>query len=240
MDLNKDLIYVGDLHSEFKTFTHLIKRYKITNSTLIQVGDFGLGFTTEEKDRLSMVELNILLKKINSNLLVIRGNHDNPKFFDRTFDLSNIRFLPDYTRIELNGLNHLFVGGATSVDRVGRLRGMSNGKRINHWPDEIFVLDEGKLKEFNDIDVLVTHSAPTYAYPFHTDSYDKNMMDRFSEDKNLRLDIIKERNDIDLMFQILRENGCKIQNHYYGHFHQSYRTEVDGCIHQLLNINEFK
>lgn len=240
MVLSDNIIYIGDIHGEFKTLIHLLKRYKIQDATLIQVGDFGVGFYKESRDKLDLVMLNSFLKKINCDLLAIRGNHDDPKFFDGSYDLSRLKLLPDYTVIRIGELNHLFVGGAVSVDRQFRLeRDVIKGKK-SYWEDEAFILDKDKLNGLNNIDVVVTHSAPSFAFPYLTEFFDSNMQERFSEDQYLKLDITKERNDLTILFEILRENGCNVKNHLYGHFHKSYHMEKDGCTHQLLDINEFK
>lgn len=240
MVLSNNIIYIGDIHGEFKTLIHLLKRYKIEDSTLIQVGDFGLGFFKETKDRMDLVELNMFLKKINCDLLAIRGNHDDPKFFDGSFDLSRIKLLPDYTVLMIGDLKHLFVGGAVSVDRSFRIKRDSIKGKKSYWENETFILDESKLIGLSDIDVLITHSAPSFAYPYLTEVFDSNMQERFNEDEYLKLDITKERNDLSNLFNILRSNGSNVKYHLYGHFHQSYRMEKDGCVHHLLNINEFK
>lgn len=240
MVLSDNVIYIGDIHGEFKTLIHLLKRYKIQDATLIQVGDFGVGFYKESRDKLDLVMLNSFLKKINCDLLAIRGNHDDPKFFDGSYDLSRLKLLPDYSVLTIGGLKHLFVGGAISVDRQFRIERDSKKNKKSYWVDEVFVLDEEKLIGLNDIDVVITHTAPDFCFPFMTEVFDANMNERFAEDPDLKLDIAMERNNCRRLFEILKNNGCKIKDHLYGHYHKSYRMDLDGCTHILLGINEFK
>ena len=94
-----------------------------------------------------------------TKVIYIRGNHDDPKFFDGTYNWSNIKLLPDYTVTVIEGKRILFIGGATSIDRLQRIPERS------WWEGEIFNLDVDKLSLYEAIDIVVTHTAPKFAYP---------------------------------------------------------------------------
>ena len=95
------------------------------------------------------------LARKNSEIRVIRGNHDDPSYFPSSD--GNIHFLEDYTYQTINGMKFLFVGGATSIDRIARNSGH------DWWPDESVVYDPKKCKE--ECDVLIVHTAATSWFP---------------------------------------------------------------------------
>ncbi len=97
------IIFIGDVHGEFKELTVKLARSNVRESHFIQVGDFGLGFKKKEAESDELEALNSFLIKENNHLYVIRGNHDNPKYFKASSGFSNITFLADYSLIELEG-----------------------------------------------------------------------------------------------------------------------------------------
>jgi hypothetical protein len=243
---DKLIITVGDTHGRFKRFSQLISSVNLSDCVIIQVGDFGLGFQPLKKDLLEMEELNSFLTTLNIFLYVIRGNHDDPKFYtgDKYF-FSNIILLKDYSTITYGteGKKILAVGGAVSVDRqanpyernalgepwVGRFEG------IDYWKDEVFALDEEKLKTFKDIDIVITHSAPDFCFP-----YGVGVSNWIKSDQTLYKDLIKERSDLTKMYNILSENN-NIRQWCYGHFHNQKIEEhgVNNTRFKLLDIEEF-
>ena len=178
-------------------------------------------------------------------MVAIRGNHDDPDFFKGNHIYSNLQLVEDYTMMEIYDKKYLFVGGAISIDRKMRLHDMQNAaaygsKKESYWFDEVFVLDEEKLKNINGIDVVVTHTAPTYCYPDNKLTFGY-MVNEFAQyDDQLIPDLKVERADITKMFDILHKNGNNISEHYYGHFHASHITMNGYTNHYLLNINEFR
>ena len=85
------ILCLGDLHGNFNFLKNQIQSKKITDCTIIQVGDFGIGFTYKENDEQTLNSLNDFLKDVNVTMLAIRGNHDNPSFFNGDYDLSNLK-----------------------------------------------------------------------------------------------------------------------------------------------------
>ena len=176
-------------------------------------------------------------------MVAIRGNHDDPEFFKGNHIYSNLQLVEDYTVMEIYDKKHLFVGGAISIDRKDRLKEMQKfasygSKKQNYWFDEIFVLDEEKLK-ITDIDVVITHTAPNYCYPQNKTSFGP-MVNVFAEyDDELIPDLTLEREYMTRMFNILEKNGNNISEHYYGHFHSKQITMNRYTNHYLLHINQF-
>ena len=92
----KNLYILGDIHSNFSIINYYLKSLKIENSIIIQIGDFGLGFK-EKEERKNLLELNYKLLENNCMLYAIRGNHDNPEYFNNLNLYSNIILLKDWS-----------------------------------------------------------------------------------------------------------------------------------------------
>lgn len=244
----KGFFVIGDTHGNHKLIIHRIKSGKLENETFFHVGDFGVGFRDYTKDVHELRELNKFLKVKNCHLYVIRGNHDNPAFFDGNHNYSNLHLMEDYSVVEVNGDNVLMVGGAVSVDRKLRKDDMqkyaSVGRDVElYWYDEGFVLDEEKLKDIKGVRYVITHSSPKFVYPINDQSNGVDshgpFVQRFAwEDYGLKDDLNKERNDITRMWELLQDYNF-IDKWFYGHFHTSERELIDGTEFILLNINEF-
>lgn len=248
--MKKQVILLGDIHANgsFEFLKTMITKYQIGNNEevtyIIQVGDFGIGFYPKT-DVLALRKLNKFLRLRNIIMLVIRGNHDNPSFFKGDYLFPNLKLLPDYTTMVINNKKYLFVGGAISIDRKSRLAtdqiNASMGfKTENYWFDEAFVYDEEKLKSLNDINIVITHSAPEWCEPENKLGFGDLVNTFASNDEWLLTDLRIERKHISNMFQDLENNGCNIELHAYGHFHRSYSMLYKNTQHWLLNINEFK
>ena len=241
------MIFIGDTHGNHNYIQNQIKFKKITNATFIHVGDFGIGFIDPEKEKEQIGRWNNILKKNNNMLYVIRGNHDNPHYFNEKefydYDRDNIKFLPDYTVINVEGKNILCVGGAISIDRVPRRRMNLQEARYGrdnryHWEDEKFVLDREKLEGLEGIDIVVTHTAPNFAKPFDTKGNWPYIVKQFmGEDETLENDLVKERLLLDEMYNILKKRN-NINDWFYGHFHRNDTTLHENTLFHMLGINE--
>lgn len=223
------MIFLGDIHGNFNVLVSFIRR-KETNKhiNLIQVGDFGAGFNPDFTADLSYI--NDLFEENNATLYVIRGNHDNPNFFNGDYIYSNVKLLPDYTVLNIEGKNILFVGGAISIDRVYRK------ENINWWFNEYFTLDIDKLTQIEKkIDIIVTHSAPNIAPPVDFN----DLVRHYSKsDHKLLNELIDERSRIFEMYKLLKTKHNPT-HWFYGHFHSSniFRYETTDFV--LLNIDQF-
>jgi len=228
------MIFLGDTHGNDAFIQWTIKQKKITNEHIIHVGDYGVGFTRTSNEIKKLEFFNEFLKERDITLHVIRGNHDDPKFFKGDYLLSNLKLHPDYTVLEIENKKILGIGGAISIDRVPR-RLETN----SHWEDELFVLNEDFLKEVRGIDILVTHTTPSFIPPINVPGKTPEIINRFATyDDKLMDDLILERELLSTAFNIINENN-NITHHFYGHFHQNIRTLRFNCQHICLNIGEF-
>src|SRR6476659_7355935 len=98
------MIFIGDLHGKFRELARLVAEKQIINTTLIQLGDFGVGFLPPAVEQAQLKDLDATLKSANNALYAIRGNHDDPSYFTGSprYPLSNIDLLPDYSLLSIN------------------------------------------------------------------------------------------------------------------------------------------
>jgi UDP-2,3-diacylglucosamine pyrophosphatase LpxH len=226
------MYFIGDVHGDFNSLLTKIKGNNINHSNLIQVGDFGLGFQSLNDDMSFLKKLNVFLLKSSNHLYVIRGNHDDPAFFDGSIKRSNIHLLPDYSVITLEGKTLLMAGGAISIDRKVRKVG------LNYWPQEFFKFDQEKLNliigAHEKLDVIVTHTAPSFISP---QTYDPLVLRYAKGDETLLQELEAERKLVDQFYSIVKS---KTPTHwYYGHFHYSHTELYDNIRFTILNENEF-
>jgi hypothetical protein len=221
MPANKQIIFVGDTHGEWNKLFNRLYQYQISDAYLIHVGDIGIGFSQETKEQKLFSMINDELAEKNIKFLGIRGNHDDPKYFDGRVCLSHFELVPDYTAKTINREKFLFVGGAVSIDRIKRVPNMS------WWHDEKIVFDPERIKS---CDVLVTHSAPSWNGPF-----DKSNISSWCEnDTSLWEECVEERQLINQIIEI-----CKPAHHFCGHFHCSAQAINGYCISRILDSHDF-
>lgn len=247
----KSFVVIGDTHGNHRVISHKVKSMDIRDTTLLHVGDFGMGFRKIHVEEEELTNLNKVLESRNIHLYVIRGNHDDPSFFDGSWEnkFSNIHLLPDYSIITVNGDDVLMVGGAISVDRKGRIRYIHDGAikgevRTGYWYDEKFVLDKDKLKDVKGVRYVVTHSCPKGVYPINKTHNKFESHGIFVEgfvidgDNTLKDDLNQEREDIAEMHEILKENNL-IDKWFYGHFHKHNAEYYDDTDFMCINVDEF-
>lgn len=239
----KNILVFGDNHDHWEVFPNFIRDYELANCAVILAGDFGIGFEPMVDE---VKKLNYLTRRMvhtDSVLFVVRGNHDNPEYFTGRFDTDNVKLLPDYTVLNINGLNILCVGGAYSVDRTDRRsyrRPKENSKKTDtiapndYWPTEVFVYDHDKVMSMKNINIVVTHTSPQICPP-----YTKQNLDHWAaQDKNIIKDCLMERAQLFQMYDNLFHNNNIIDKWFYGHFHEHYHTPYLGTDFIGLGINE--
>ena len=225
----KHLKFVGDIHGSIKTLVWEIEaRHKFTDTLVVVCGDIGLGFESPNFVCQSFAELSVKLAKGNNCLVLFRGNHDNPEYFNNPDNLTkcltsypNIILLKDWTVLETCVGNVLCIGGARSLDKFARIpeRTWWKGENVPAIPDA-FAEDIKSLK----IDFVATHTCPLEAEPVCTD---KDNLGKFVEnwsvyDDTLKEDCWNERAELSEILKILTENGSPVKEWIYGHFHEHF------------------
>ena len=242
-NLNYESLYVvGDLHGLFELFRFKLKELKITNSIFIVAGDCGFGF--EKKGHYLNIyrKFSKLLLENNITILFVRGNHDDPSYFDG-FELNykNFTCIPDYSVISFNNENILCIGGAVSVDRMSRkIDEINSGFKYKlYWPNEPVLYRPRILKQIKndciDINHVVTHTKPSFIPP-----YGKEGVSLFIEDDpKLEEDLNNENQIMNNIFNDLVKKYCyQINNWVFGHFHQHSLNFHEGV--RFINLDMFR
>jgi len=229
------IFVIGDVHGNLDVIPDFLKKNDLENCAVIVAGDFGMGFETRKKDLRRLLYLNDRLKTTKSVVYAVRGNHDDPTYYTGVFDTQYVKLVPDYTVLELNLLDILCVGGATSIDRTDRTC-YTHGYGRNWWKDEVFVYDKDKVDKLGNVDIVVTHTAPHFAYPF----VKNNLAYWINRDIHLNTDIAVERHDVTMLYQHLVEKGNHITKWFYGHFHMNNKLPYERTTFIVLGINEIQ
>ena len=236
------MYFVGDTHS-IRPIFELIDKYKLESQNLIHVGDLGLGFQEVSRDLKNLALLEEALNETGNNLYVIRGNHDNPIFWDKNLHLPtyhNINLIPDHSTVRIENKVIYFAGGATSIDRRPRMA----EHPPSWWKGEKFIYDEKYinrvLSKISNIDMVVTHSAPHFAYPQndYVEIVNHYCDIESKHGQDLRTELRAERADHTSLFQKIKDFGFTPSHWLYGHFHSSKKEIISGTEFKLLNVNE--
>ena len=238
----------GDFHGGFKIISDKIKLYDLNDCIIFACGDFGVGFRYNNpdeprKEKKRLVLLNTLLKKRKIFFYVVRGNHDNPIFYDGNHNLSNLIFMQDYDIVEVGDYSILGIGGATSVDRkpnhhFKNYKGDDHPGRtdgVDWWPNEKIVYDEEKLNMIAGIDAVISHTCPDFILPSILGG---NVWKWCDCDPELKNELIEERELVGKIYNKLNELSV-IKWWVYGHFHQSKFQTYNSTRFKLLDIEEF-
>lgn len=238
------MYFIGDTHGMRPIFS-IVDRLKITNSNLIHVGDFGLGFVSIMQDVKNLEVVDEMLVDTQNKLYVVRGNHDNPIFWDKSKGLNlpklhNIHLVDDYSVLDIENKKILCVGGGISIDRQLR---KDDRPYPSWWKDEEFQWHPGKfnrvVNNHSTMDIVVTHSAPSACYPRGVDAPIVNDWHNIELEhgNNLKGELQMERKKIDMLKDAVLK-AYKPTNWFYGHFHTSKTEIIDSVKFQALNINE--
>lgn len=225
------MYFIGDTHG-LSAMKNTLNMSKIENQNLIHVGDFGLGFQEIHRDLADLDNLDTELGDVGNKLYVIRGNHDNPIFWNRRYGLNlpryqNIILVDDYTVLKIENKNVLFMGGAISIDRAVR----SAEHPPTWWIDEKFLFALGRIdaiaKKVDKIDIVVTHTAPGFAYPYIKSGFPKLVTQWIELDnqyfgEDLKYEMISEREQLTKIATRLEDHKLLPDYWFYGHFHNSH------------------
>lgn len=110
--------------------------------------------------------------------------------------------------------------------------------QIYNFPDSKYLVvcgdihgDFNQLLSENTIDVVITHSAPSFC-----ELKSKLESNGWIVDDDLYQDIKNERAVMDKLYEKLK--GTSVTHWCYGHFHQSWHSSIDGILFKMLDIME--
>lgn len=222
----KDLYVVGDVHGQYKELIFRItQRYGIKDSNVLVLGDFGIGFDKTMPNLYSWSEKR--LEDNNIEVDVLRGNHDNPEYFDGEHDYPRLKFLKDHEVYNLANHEVYIIGGANSTDieykdELGRDRKRIEG--VDWWAGEDIVRKTENLPL--KVDIIASHSAPLTFEPI------PERQDQTSEEQYEK--ILRERKYLDTVLKNMRADYW-----YYGHYHKSFSGSYGSLLYRCLPPLEF-
>lgn len=225
----KNVYFFGDPHG-INIIYDILRSYVnedniSDNSVIFSCGDNGIGFYDIKTDSNKLKLCNDICIKHNIQLILIRGNHDNPDLYNESSPLnkSNISLVDDFTVVKTGDYNIICIGGAISIDRTNRVLNKT------YWKNEGTRILDDELKEeiksldFN-IDIVCSHNCPTYQKP--RDEYpvlisDNPLFNWSIWDSKLLDDNFIDRSNLDAIHEELSMSN-KIKYWIYGHFHNHY------------------
>ena len=146
----------GDVHSFFELLVDYSKIAKEAGcSAMIQVGDFGVS-----PQAINDLKAKSLYPRI--PVFVIAGNHE---YFDmwEGFEgvkevMHNVFFVQKGHIMKLDGLNVLFFGGASSIDKA--YQGSAWDWREDIQPSDVERFRKNRAKMDGNIDLMIAHVPP--------------------------------------------------------------------------------
>ncbi len=251
----QSIIISGDIHGDFNLLVNKIcVQYQMHDTLVIVAGDCGFGFERkgyyEEMTRHNAKRMN----DANNWIVFIRGNHDNPAYFDgHSFKHKRFIAIPDYSVVKACNHSILCIGGAISIDRSYRKDSWQQREKQQqkfghlpkkeelapnyYWTNEAPIFNYELLYSIvmnETIDTVVTHSSPSFC-----ELQNKNGLASWAaKDEQLIVDVKREREVLDSIHDMLKTQQQPISHWCYGHFHQSWHTSINGILFKMLDIME--
>lgn len=198
--------YTGDIHGGKYEIVRFAKRMNLTAQDIIVIlGDVGANYYETDRDH----ELKRAFNRLKPTIFCIHGNHEIRPANIPTYKMKewnggmvwyeeqypNILFAKDGEVFDMEGLSHLVIGGAYSVDKYYRI-----ARHYGWWPDE---QPSEEIKDYVEkqlqgkhINVILSHTCPFKYEPVEAflPMIDQSTVDASTE---LWLDKIEEVADYD-------------------------------------------
>ena len=79
----KGIVDSGDIHGDYEALVYkCCYHYRLTETLIVVAGDCGFGFNRPGYYENIYTKLSSRLAKANNWIVFVRGNHDNPAYFD--------------------------------------------------------------------------------------------------------------------------------------------------------------
>lgn len=243
------VVYISDFYGNINAIKTAIE--DVCDSVIICTGDLCIGRIKFYEDVERIASLQYTLNKNNCKFVIIRGNHDNPKYFKRHSSFineikeigENIYLAQDYSIVKLANQNILCIGGAITINKF------SSFKNIDYWQNEnIQAPSENFYEDLNKddikIDAIVSHAAPLFAKPIefsnklkHYNSYLMNACAMY--DSKLKNDVYLERLLLQGVYEKLN-NKNHIKYYVYGHYNKTTEMTYNKTNFYGLNKTDIK
>ena len=166
------IYYTGDIHGQKYEIERFCKRFKPTkDDTIVILGDVAANYSRDERD----TELKQALNKLKPTILCIHGNHEIrpwniPTYKTKIWNGGTVWYEEEYPSVlfakdgeiyDLEGIRHIAIGGAYSVDKNYRLL-----HGLAWWPDEQPSEEtKRRVERLLDVrgwqmDLVLTHTCP--------------------------------------------------------------------------------
>lgn len=211
------LFSLGDIHGKFPELANVLRTLPV-NSTIIAVGDIGIGFP-DSKEPSCLDSIDAIAIERNQKLWLMRGNHDNPAIWKEhrrewNAHLQNVRIPEDVHRMRIGNVHVIMVGGATSLDRYheDRIDGRTWWRNEGVDPEAVQKVEQ-MVEFYGKADILLTHAGAFEAKP--GPERDQMTFDHYSEvDPTLQAEVIGERM---LLSEVVKASQAKTVA--FGHYH---------------------
>lgn len=167
------IYYTGDIHGDESKILYFARRMELTEDDIIVIlGDVGANYSRDLHDIL----MKLALSKVKPTIFCIHGNHEirpanipsykTKKWNGGTvwyeYQFPNLLFAKDGEIYDIEGLKHLVIGGAYSVDK-DRLIKQGYGWWPDEQPSEAVKCKVGKQIKRQHVNVILSHTCP-YKY----------------------------------------------------------------------------
>lgn len=107
-----------------------------------------------------------------------------------------------------------------------------------YWKNEAPLYEAKKMEvicsQFS-IDTVITHTAPSFC-----ELFTKGGLHYWIQNDDTLLDDVEaERTTMDKLRERLVRDHHPVSHWFYGHFHQSWHSSIDGILFRMLDIMEF-
>ena len=188
---------LGDIHGNTRYLDWALEQAVDAGAeVMIQLGDFGFDY--RDSFLMSIIQSS---NKYDIPILVVRGNHDDPKWFTKHAQMGNVHLIPDGFTMTIGKKRVAFLGGAVSIDRAFREENISwwKDERVNPHVVNAWMLDDIKA------DILISHEAPLKP---------DNLPNVFELSAYVIRDCDEDRNFVRTAAEILEPEAI-----YHGHYH---------------------
>lgn len=194
---------LGDIHGN----THYLD-WALENAVaqgaemMIQLGDFGFDFRDSFMSNLIQVS-----KKHDIRVMVVRGNHDDPKWFNQHTQMGRVNLIPDGFITTIGKKRVAFLGGAVSIDRADRQ------ENISWWKDERVSPHIINAWSYDDAkaDILISHDSPLLP----------DKLPGLNLPPQIKRDAEEDRNFVRTAAEILEPDVI-----YHGHYHVRHQKHL--------------
>ena len=249
MGTGRQLWICGDIHGEVSGLVRNAVNRGMSCADILVVGDFGAGFGRPKSMDVAYGKVRAALEKNNICIYTVRGNHDDPAFFDGKHDYERLHFLPDHHIIEICGKKIYPIGGAVSADidfvdpLMRKSRRMVNDALVRYgsskrvwWPDEApsaLLIDSVPSASSGTlfpecVDIVVSHEAPL--------SFDPPLVRADHVRDETWQKIVESRKYLDCVLHVIKPALW-----FYGHYHKHFEGVVqhDGASHDATRQTHY-